>query len=611
MKYVLQILCVTVLITGIVQGQITSAATGNWGDGATWTGGVVPGPTDNVSIESGHTVTINIVDAKCNDLNVSGYLYFAVTNGLGIVVNGSITVNGTGRIQAASANPTGQYYQTIEIKKDLTVNSGGRFDMRQSSSANLAVGRVVFSGNQNSSISLALNTYTSNTEEFNSVVINKTGGAKVILASGTLYQNNNATNGPDTLVLISGVIETGTNTWVHLATTAASIQGASQASYIHGKVGRGITNSGGNANREFPVGDATQYRPISVRVAGPANATGHYVWAQVLDGNANTGSSAFTGGIDKVSALRYYEVGYLQNLGSATAMPMYGFTPTFSSDDGVNAGNMDLRVATSADARATWKGVGPLTDTTDLSIVPSPIASDSISPSISVGTGTSLFVALARATGTTTNPLEPELPKFPVYAVDKTSLSFGALKINLSKKDSAVVTNSGDDTLKISAIVSSSTDFIVTPSSLTLAPSSTGKVFVTFAPTTVGAKSGKIILTHNAASSPDTLTLTGTGDPATSVRSDNYLPIEFIVHQNFPNPFNPETSISFEMPERAAVKVEIFSLLGNSIAVLYNGTMNVGTHTVQWNASNNPSGVYFYRVTMGTRTFTNRMILLK
>ena len=117
----------------------------------------------------------------------------------------------------------------------------------------------------------------------------------------------------------------------------------------------------------------------------------------MLSGNANTGSSTFSGGIDKVSELRYYEVGYLQNNGSATSEAVYKLSPTYSTDDGVNAGNTDLRVAYSSDNRATWNGIGPSDHTTDLTSVPTTIASDSLSASISIGTGTSIFVCTRKS----------------------------------------------------------------------------------------------------------------------------------------------------------------------------------------------------------------------
>ena len=144
-------------LTSFAFSQITSTQSGNWSDVATWTGGVVPTSSDNVVISN--TVTVDIADAACNDLTVAdgGRLYFDVVSGLGITINGSAVVDTNGRVQAASSTPSsGQYFQSIEIKKDLTVANGGRFDMRQSSGSNLAVCRVFFSGNSNSTISLSL-----------------------------------------------------------------------------------------------------------------------------------------------------------------------------------------------------------------------------------------------------------------------------------------------------------------------------------------------------------------------------------------------------------------------------------------------------------------------
>ncbi|NUN71146.1 MAG: T9SS type A sorting domain-containing protein, partial [Bacteroidetes bacterium] len=599
------------MISAATEAQIKSAKSGAWGADTTWVGGIVPGANDDVLIDTSNTVTVNIANAVCKNLTVKGTVTFPDVNALGITVNGDLLVEATGKFNTySSGSPLGIRYQTIELKKNLTVLAGGSFDMRRGSGATVGVGRVVFSGTENSIISLSQTIYGSSVEEFNSVVINKTGAAKVVLASGNLYQNNNSTNAPDTLVLINGVIETGTNTWVHLATGGTSIQGASQNSYIYGKVGRGITNSGGNASREFPIGSATKYRPLTVRVAGPANATGHYVWAQLKEANANTGSSAFTGGIDKVSAIRHYEVGYLQNAGTAAAMPSYGFIMSYTNDDGVNAGNMDLRVAYSKDGRATWNGVGPVNDTTKFINAYSTTPSDSIAPHISIGTGTSIFVALARATGTTTNPLEVAAKKAQ-FAMQPKAKAFGTVKVGETKFDSVYVLNIGDDTLRISDISSTTGDFVSTENTLTIAPGATVVLKVFFEPQSTGAKNAFIIFTHNGPTAKDTLTVSGTGDPAVSVRPEGYVPSAFMVHQNYPNPFNPETAIAFELPARAAVTVEVFTLLGNSVALLQNGMMNAGVHTVRWNADSRPSGIYFYRVTAGSTTITKRMMLLK
>jgi hypothetical protein len=287
--------------------------------------------------------------------------------------------------------------------------------MRVGSSVNVSVGRVVFAGSSNSVLNLSRTLYSSSVEEFNSVVIQKSGGAKVILESGNLFQNNNTTNSADTLVFVSGIIETGDNHWAILRTSSGAIVGASDSSYVNGYIGRGISNGGTVGSFDFPVGDSANYRPISLRVVAPSNATGHYVWAKLQTGDANSGSSVLNGGIDKVSKVRYYELGYLQNAGSSATMGFYGFGPSYGDDDGVTAGNSDLRVAYSVDTMATWENAGPVTDTTDLTSPPTTILSDSLA-TMTVNTGTSVLVALARATGTTTNTLEQE-----PNSVEKTS----------------------------------------------------------------------------------------------------------------------------------------------------------------------------------------------
>jgi hypothetical protein len=406
-KLLLLATAMVVLTMGRVEAQIQSDTTGVWSSPATWVGGVVPTATDNVEIVSGHTVTVDVSNAECNSLIALGYLYFDILNtGFKLTVHGDVTVGPAGRIRSGGGTPTAPRAHELVLEQHLTVALGGNFDMRIGSGANVSVGRVVFAGSSNSLINLSLTTYTSNAEEFNSVIINKTGGAKVILAGGNLFQNNNSTNSPDTLVLISGVIETGTNHWVILRTSSSSILGSSSSSYVHGILGRGISNGGGLSTIDFPVGDSANYRLVNVRLVAPANATGHYVWAKLHRGNANTGSSTFAGGIDKVSAARYFEVGYLQNQGSSSTMGFYGFGPSYGTNDGVAVGNTDLRAAYSTDNRATWTNHGPTDHLTDLTNPPTTIRGDSLTSNITLTTGTSLFVSLARLTGTTTNSLE-------------------------------------------------------------------------------------------------------------------------------------------------------------------------------------------------------------
>jgi len=75
------------------------------------------------------------------------------------------------------------------------------------------------------------------------------------------------------------------------------------------------------------------------------------------------------------------------------------------------------------------------------------------------------------------------------------------------------------------------------------------------------------------------------------------IPSLFNLEQNFPNPFNPSTVISYELPSVSHVRLSIFNLLGNEIAVLDEGIKPAGRYSTQWNAQQASSGVYFYRLT--------------
>lgn len=90
----------------------------------------------------------------------------------------------------------------------------------------------------------------------------------------------------------------------------------------------------------------------------------------------------------------------------------------------------------------------------------------------------------------------------------------------------------------------------------------------------------------------------------------NY-PTRFELSQNYPNPFNPTTTIKYQITEKCRVTLKIFDLLGREIATLVNQDQASGIYHALFNASNLPSGVYFYRLTTGSEVTTKRMLLLK
>ena len=93
-------------------------------------------------------------------------------------------------------------------------------------------------------------------------------------------------------------------------------------------------------------------------------------------------------------------------------------------------------------------------------------------------------------------------------------------------------------------------------------------------------------------------------------------PTKFALLGNYPNPFNPVTTLRFDLDYTSNVNVTIFNILGNEVITLQNGQLNPGRHSLQWNALNRhgqrvPSGLYLYKVVSDARVLTGKMLLMK
>ncbi|MBE2216666.1 MAG: T9SS type A sorting domain-containing protein [Ignavibacteria bacterium] len=88
-------------------------------------------------------------------------------------------------------------------------------------------------------------------------------------------------------------------------------------------------------------------------------------------------------------------------------------------------------------------------------------------------------------------------------------------------------------------------------------------------------------------------------------------PQEFSLSQNYPNPFNPGTNFGFRIADFGLVKLTIYDALGKEVAIIVNEEMQPGIYSVNWDASNYPSGVYFYKLQSGEFVESKKMILIK
>jgi hypothetical protein len=499
--------------------QITSAvAVGNWSDAATWVGGAVPTATDNVVIAATHVITIDIANAACNNISLDGATQFplTVTTPVGITINGSVTVNATGRfVTTASGTTVGSNRASVKIFGDITVLVGGAFDMNKkgSTATDFCIASVEFAGTTNSNIYFQQNSYQNSKEEFNAVIINKTGGARVVVKSGNVYMGDlpTPTTLTNTLTFISGIIEVqpDTSTWVILNSNDSCIIGASSKSYVAGNLGKGVLGST-TQRKFFPIGDANGYRPVLVRqtIGTAASNRYPYVTARAFVGNPKKDSSTLSSDIDKISTVRYFRLGYKSGGAAATGFVMDSIGISYGTDDGVTAGNQNLRLARVAgDSMKTWIGISQtIPHTTSLAAPPTMIIPDQLVPGDSVKENRPVYVALARKAGTTDN------------------------------------------------------------------------------------------------------TLVGDGN---SVKREQGVASSFALSQNFPNPFNPATSIFFSIPASMHVTLKVYDLIGNEIATLLDEHKDAGNYTLTFDATKLASGVYFYRLQSGAFVSMKKMVLMK
>ena len=96
----------------------------------------------------------------------------------------------------------------------------------------------------------------------------------------------------------------------------------------------------------------------------------------------------------------------------------------------------------------------------------------------------------------------------------------------------------------------------------------------------------------------------------------NGIPEEFVLHDNYPNPFNPTTQIRFDLPYNGDVQLIIYNMLGQKVKTFNLQNIPAGNHSIVWNSTNDfgervPAGVYLYQLEAGSFIQTKKMILLK
>jgi hypothetical protein len=208
-----------------------------------------------------------------------------------------------------------------------------------------------------------------------------------------------------------------------------------------------------------------------------------------------------------------------------------------------------------------------------------------------------------------TGPDGPPVPHAGI-SVTPTLLNFASVFVGDSTTLPMVIHSTGDTSLVVSSVTAPQdfhTDFVPPQ---TLAPGESLVVNVTFAPTEAREYDDTLFVMSNAPDNAVAVRVTGTGlvDAAGETPS---LPKEYALHPVYPNPFNATATIRYDLPVSSPVKLTLFDVLGKEVALLVDGISPAGTHTVSFDATDLPSGVYLCRFEAGSFAAVQKLMLIK
>ncbi|MBN2572810.1 MAG: T9SS type A sorting domain-containing protein, partial [Ignavibacteriales bacterium] len=206
----------------------------------------------------------------------------------------------------------------------------------------------------------------------------------------------------------------------------------------------------------------------------------------------------------------------------------------------------------------------------------------------------------------------------PNIVTSTDSLSFGDVYTGQTDTLFVAFMNDGTDVLEVTDITNSLGVFSTNLTSFSVEVGDTQFVEFYFTPTETGLRTDAFVVASNDTGNPSYyIYAQGNGIPGTGLEDELLgIPKEYSVDQNFPNPFNPSTTIRFGLPEVSSVSIIVYDVLGRKVTELFEGIKTAGFHRVVWNA-NVASGVYLFRIVAKSENSdkkfvdVRKMILLK
>ena len=205
----------------------------------------------------------------------------------------------------------------------------------------------------------------------------------------------------------------------------------------------------------------------------------------------------------------------------------------------------------------------------------------------------------------------------PKIFIDPMSLAFDTTAAGSTNLKLLTIYNTGNATLTISNISSTESVFSTNLTSYDIQPGNSQMVQVAFTPTEPIIYTSNLFVISND-SEMDTLIVpvSGVGIMLARIELDAQLPHILVLYPNYPNPFNPATRITYDVPQETHIRLTVYDLLGSEVSTLVNKIEQPGFKTIIWNGrdhSGRPlsSGIYISRLETKTFSFSKKMLLLK
>ena len=562
----------------------------------------------NISLK-GHFVLANatgsLLTRRDNTFTFNGNnaqtVTYAATGSLSFY---NLSINNSNGVTFASNTMTDSVRNTLAISSgNLTLGTGNSW--RFGGSASYPGGTGTITGSTTTNLTL-YGTAAKDTlrlasavtgRRFNNLVMNRTGATSYVVIPGT----NDSLEVYGTLTLTKGVLRMGTNKIAMMNSTLTPISGGDSTSYVDGKMSITFPASTNNIGRNFEVGIGNFYRPV--RVTGSTGAQRTRVRVEIIPRGVTVSSKPAD--VNSISLVRFYRV----SIDSGVVFNATTDTVRLS----IRTNGYDVEGVSNADSIRVMRSVDSLNWTTLVGAgyqTAAPAGRDSggnanILLTNSVGSGSYYAYGTLSPDNSTPVLFSGKFRAVPyedkIRLMWRTESELDNAYWIIERKEVSADLNKPQSfqslmTIEGQGSKSSATDYLEIDQSVEI-----GKTYV-----------------YRLAD----VSLDGTINYHNDVTVTLELPSKFTLEPNAPNPFNPETTIKFNLPVAAKVTLKIYNILGQEVTTLLDRSLSGGYHQAVWNGLNKynqsvASGIYIYRLTAvsvdGKDKFTQtrKMIMLK